>query len=147
VAPLEDALKDEDPLQAMYCGSVARMEIAQQRLTEADFLDEITILRTQYDHRDLCILDVLTRECSKGHGLRRWAREQGVDRQQIMAIGDNYNDLEMLEFAGLPVLMGNATEDLKRNGFRLTGSNEENGVAQAIEELLGTGFQHQIRRE
>ncbi len=147
VAPLEDALGEEDPLQAMYCGRIALMETAEQRLAEADFLDEITVLKTQYDHRDLCILDILTRECSKGHGLRRWAEERDVDRRHIMAIGDNYNDLEMLEFAGLPVVMGNATEALKRNGFRVTGSNEESGVAQAIEELLRTGFQHPIQRK
>ncbi len=116
VAPLEDALAEDDPLQAMYCGRVAFMESAQQRLDQAGFLDEITVLKTQYAHRDLCILDILTRECSKGHALRRWAEQQGVPREQIMAIGDNYNDKEMLEFAGRPVIMGNASEDLKQNG-------------------------------
>ncbi len=147
VAPLEDALAEDDPLQAMYCGRVAFMESAQQRLDQAGFLDEITVLKTQYDHRDLCILDILTRECSKGHALRRWAEQQGVPREQIMAIGDNYNDKEMLEFAGRPVIMGNASEDLKQNGWRETASNAENGVALALEELLGAGFQQPIQRE
>ena len=147
VSPLEDALTHEDPLQAMYCGRVARMETAQQRLAEADFLDEITVLRTQYDHRDLCILDILTRDCSKGHALRRWAEERDVSPARIMAIGDNYNDLEMLNFAGLPVIMGNASEDLKRSGWRVTASNAESGVAQAVEELLGTGFPQAIGRQ
>ncbi|MGZ4844973.1 MAG: HAD hydrolase family protein, partial [Candidatus Angelobacter sp.] len=54
-----------------------------------------------------------------------------------MAIGDNHNDLEMLEFAGLAVVMGNASQDLKQNGWRVTGSNEESGVAQSVEEILG----------
>jgi Cof subfamily protein (haloacid dehalogenase superfamily) len=147
VSPLEDALLDEDPLQAMYCGRIIRMEAAQQWLAQADFLDEITILKTQYDHRDLCILDILTRDCSKGHALRRWAQERGVAASHIMAIGDNYNDVEMLSFAGLPVLMGNASEDLKRNGWRVTASNAESGVAQVLEELLGTGFPLAIGRE
>jgi Cof subfamily protein (haloacid dehalogenase superfamily) len=145
MSPLEDALMAEDPVQAMYCGRVARMQEAQVRLAEADFLDEITIVRTQYDHRDLCILDILNRDCSKGHALRRWAQHHGVPRSEIMAIGDNYNDLEMLEFAGLPVLMGNASEELKQSGWKLTGSNAESGVAQALEELFGAGFQEQIR--
>jgi Cof subfamily protein (haloacid dehalogenase superfamily) len=144
VAPLEAALIGEDPLQAMFCGRVARMETAQQRLATFDLVEEITIIKTQYDHRDLCILDILTHGCSKGHALRRWAQEKGVPRERIMAIGDNYNDLEMLEFAGFPVVMGNATEDLKRAGFRVTGSNAESGVALVLEELLGTGFQHPI---
>jgi Cof subfamily protein (haloacid dehalogenase superfamily) len=139
VSPLEDALK-EDPIQAMFCGRVARMEEAQQHLKQAAFMDKITVLKTQYDHRDLCILDILNRECSKGHALRRLAEERRVSREQIMAIGDNYNDLEMLEFAGLAVVMGNASEEMKLNGWKVTASNAENGVAQAVEEILGLAF-------
>ena len=139
VSPLENALT-EDPLQAMYCGRVAVMERLQQKLNQADFLDKITVMRTQYDHRDLCILDILNRECSKGHALKRWAEERGVSREQIMAIGDNHNDREMLEFAGVAVVMGNASNELKQNGWMVTGSNEESGVAQAVEEILGLAF-------
>lgn len=145
ISPLEDALTHEDPIQAMYCGRVARMQQAQARLAQADFLDEITILRTQYDHRDLCILDILNHDCTKGHALRRWAQHHGIARSKVMAIGDNYNDLEMLEFAGLPVIMGNASEELKQNGWKLTASNAESGVAQALEEVFGAGFQEQIQ--
>jgi Cof subfamily protein (haloacid dehalogenase superfamily) len=147
VSPLENALAEEDPLQAMYCGTVSRMEMAERRLAEAAFKDEITVLKTQYDHRDLCILDILTRDCSKGHALRRWAQESGVPREQIMAIGDNYNDLEMLNFAGLPVVMGNASQELKQNGWKVTASNAENGVALALEELLGAGFPGAVKRQ
>jgi Cof subfamily protein (haloacid dehalogenase superfamily) len=139
VSPLEDALV-EDPLQAMYCGRIAAMERLQQRLSQASFLDKITVLKTQYDHRDLCILDILNRECSKGHALQRWAEKQGIPREQVMAIGDNHNDLEMLEFAGVAVVMGNASEELKQNGWIVTGSNAESGVAQAVEEILGLAF-------
>jgi hydroxymethylpyrimidine pyrophosphatase-like HAD family hydrolase len=139
VSPLEDALT-EDPLQAMYCGRLARMEEIEKKLQQASFLDEMTILKTQYDHRDLCILDILTKDCSKGHALRRWAEEQSIGRSQVMAIGDNYNDLEMLEFAGLAVVMGNASHELKQSGWKVTGSNSEDGVAQALEEVLGLAF-------
>ena len=144
VSPLEAALT-EDPIQAMYCGAVERMKNAQERLAEADFLDEITMLRTQYDYRDLCIVDILNRDCSKGHALRRWTEHHGIPREQIMAIGDNYNDLEMLEYAGLPVVMGNASEELKRSGWNVTSSNSESGVAEALEQLLGAGFQPTIQ--
>jgi Cof subfamily protein (haloacid dehalogenase superfamily) len=139
VSPLEDALT-EDPLQAMYCGRGALMEGLQQRLSQAEFLEKITVLKTQYDHRDLCILDILNRECSKGHALRRWAEQRGILREQVMAIGDNHNDLEMLEFAGVAVVMGNASHELKQSGWIVTGSNEESGVAQAVEEILGLAF-------
>jgi Cof subfamily protein (haloacid dehalogenase superfamily) len=143
VSPLEDALI-EDPIQAMYCGAVEQMKVAQQRLADAPFVEEITVLRTQYDYRDLCILDVLNRDCTKGHALRRWAEHHNVPREQIMAIGDNYNDLEMLEFAGLPVIMGNASEELRQSGWRITASNAESGVAAALEEVLQAGFQPAI---
>lgn len=146
VSPLELALK-EDPIQAMYCGRVARMEEARHVLGQSDFLDEITILKTQYDHRDLCILDILNRECSKGHALRRWAEHHAIPRERIMAIGDNYNDLEMLEFVGVPVVMGNASKELKQNGWRVTTTNAESGVAVVLEELLGAGFPQLIRGE
>lgn len=139
ISPLEQALV-EDPIQAMYCGRVARMEEAQQRLNQADFLEEITILKTQYDHRDLCILDILNQACSKGHALRRWAEKHGIPREQVMAIGDNYNDLEMLEFAGLAVVMENASQELKQSGWKVTASNAESGVARALEEILGLAF-------
>jgi Cof subfamily protein (haloacid dehalogenase superfamily) len=139
ISPLEDALI-EDPLQAMYCGRVALMKALQDRLIQAPFLDKITVMRTQYDHRDLCILDFLNRECSKGHALRRWAERRQVPREQIMAIGDNHNDLEMLEYAGVAVVMENASNELKQNGWLVTGSNSESGVARAVEEILGLAF-------
>jgi Cof subfamily protein (haloacid dehalogenase superfamily) len=145
VSPIEEAVAAENPIQAMYCGTVARMLEAQTRLAEADFLDEITILRTQYDHRDLTILDILTADCSKGHALRRWAEQQGIAREQVMAIGDNYNDREMLEYAGVPVIMGNASLELRQSGWKVTASNAESGVAVAVEELLGAGFPEPIR--
>jgi hydroxymethylpyrimidine pyrophosphatase-like HAD family hydrolase len=124
----------------MYCGRVAFMDRVQQRLSQAGFLDKITVMKTQYDHRDLCILDILNQECSKGHALKRWAAQQGIAREQVMAIGDNYNDLEMLEFAGLAVVMGNASKEMKQSGWKVTASNAESGVAQAVEEILGLAF-------
>ena len=135
VVPIERALVT-DPIQAMFCGTIARMQVAEERLRAADFADRITVLKTRYDARDLIIIDVLNRGCSKGHALERWAAHRGLRREEVMAIGDNYNDIEMLEFAGVPVIMGNARDDLKQNGWRVTLSNEQNGVAAAVEEVL-----------
>jgi hydroxymethylpyrimidine pyrophosphatase-like HAD family hydrolase len=53
-----------------------------------------------------------------------------------MAIGDNFNDVEMLEFAGQPVLMDNAVDSLKSRGWHVTGHQDEAGVAQAIERFV-----------
>src|SRR3954468_12284561 len=135
VIPVERALV-ADPIQVMFCGTVARMRDALEQLGGSEVASDVTVLRTQYDHRDLCIVDVLNRGCSKGHALERWAKHRGLERAQVMAIGDNYHHLEMLEFAGLPVLMGNASNELKQNGWRVTLPNDQSGVAAAIEQLI-----------
>ncbi len=135
VKPLEDAVT-EAPVQATFCGEIARMREAQQALMISGFWERITVLRTQYEERDLCIVDVLNQGCSKGHALRRWAEHRGIERQQVMAIGDNYNDIEMLEFAGVPVIMANACDELKQNGWMITLGNNQDGVAHAVESVL-----------
>jgi len=137
VRPIEQALTT-DPIQAMFCGEIAQMSEAQRHLhANHELLRSITVLKTEYEARDLCIVDILNRGCSKGHALRRWSREQRIPREQIVAIGDNHNDVEMLEFAGLPFLMGNACEELKLAGWPLTLTNEQDGVAHAIAQVLG----------
>ncbi len=135
VSPVEKALI-EDPIQVMFCGPVDRMQSAQERLLASDFAADITVLRTQYDYRNLTIVDILNAGCSKGHAVERWATHRGLDRSQVMAIGDNYNDIEMLTFAGHPVIMGNASDDLKQNGWTITLHNDESGVAAAVEQVL-----------
>ena len=136
VVPIEDSLVT-DPVQAMFCGPIARMRDALCTLEAGDLGDRVTILRTEYPVRDLSIVDVLNRDCSKGHALARWACHRGIAREQVMAIGDNYNDVEMLAFAGVPFIMGNASEELKSQGWPVTLTNDENGVAEAVEQVLG----------
>jgi Cof subfamily protein (haloacid dehalogenase superfamily) len=136
VVPLENALRS-DPVQMMFCGTVDRMQLARQCLAACGMNTEVTVLKTEYLARNLCMIDILNTGCSKGHALARWARHRGVKREQVMAIGDNYNDVEMLDFAGVPFIMGNACEELKQNGWSLTLSNDENGVAAAVEQVLG----------
>ena len=135
VNPIAGALI-EDPIQAMFCGPVEMMRQAAQRLAACDFAADFTVLRTQYDHRDLTIVDILNAGCSKGHALERWAHHRGLAASEVMAIGDNYNDIEMLTFAGHPVIMGNAADDLKQNGWTVTLHHDQSGVAAAIEQVL-----------
>ena len=135
VSPIEKALT-EDPIQAMFCGPVELMDSAQEDLAACGFSSDFTALRTQYDYRDLCIVDILNAGCSKGHALQRWAMHRGIDRSEVMAIGDNYNDVEMLTFAGHPVIMGNACDDLKQSGWTVTLHHDEHGVAATVEQVL-----------
>src|SRR5271157_5350620 len=133
VVPIENALTT-DPVQAMFCGPVADMQRVLQVLGSCDL--PITVLRTEYPGRDLSIVDVLNAGCSKGHALERWVNHRQITRDQVMAIGDNYNDIEMLAFAGHPFIMGNASEELRSRGWKLTRSNAESGVSAAIEHVL-----------
>jgi Cof subfamily protein (haloacid dehalogenase superfamily) len=135
VSPIEDCLTC-DPIQAMYCGSVELMRSAAERLAGSGIAADVAMLRTEYPHRDLSILDVLQAGCTKGAAVARWARHRGIPREQVMAIGDNYNDLEMLDFAAYPVIMGNACDELKRGPWHVTSSNDESGVAAALQALL-----------
>jgi len=133
VVPIEKSLTT-DPVQAMFCGPVADMQRALSVLGECGL--PITVLRTEYPGRDLSIVDVLNADCSKGHALARWANYRGVTSGQVMAIGDNYNDIEMLAFAGHPFIMGNASEELRGRGWTLTRSHAESGVSAAVEHVL-----------
>jgi Cof subfamily protein (haloacid dehalogenase superfamily) len=136
VVPIEKALIS-DPVQAMFCGSMARMSQALSALHRGGMDNRITILRTEYPARDLSMIDVLNAGCSKGHALRRWAAHRGFHREEVMAIGDNHNDVEMLEFAGHPVIMGNACDELRGRGWSVTLGNDRCGVAAAVADALG----------
>jgi Cof subfamily protein (haloacid dehalogenase superfamily) len=136
IVPIGESLT-RDPVQAMFCGSIARMNQALVALAVSGLDKDITVLRTEYPLRDLLMIDVLNRDCSKGHAVARWAAHRGIPREQIMAVGDNYNDIEMLAFAGLPFIMGNASEELRCRGWQVTLPNDQNGVAAAIEQVLG----------
>jgi Cof subfamily protein (haloacid dehalogenase superfamily) len=136
VVPIENALV-RDPVQAMFCGTMPRMSEALQALGRAGLDGKVTMLRTEYPERDLSMIDVLNADCSKGHALERWTAHRGFRREQVMAVGDNHNDVEMLEFAGHPVIMGNACEELRRRGWTVTRGNDACGVAAAVEAVVG----------
>ncbi len=136
VIPIEKALAT-NPVQAMFCGTMVRMSTALRALEQAGMDGMVTVLRTEYPERDLSMIDVLNAGCSKGHALERWAAHRGYRREEVMAVGDNHNDVEMLEFAGHPVIMGNACEELRARGWRVTRGNHDCGVAAAVELALG----------
>ena len=141
VKPLEDALPDgEDPIQGMVAGSLAQMRAAEKALKASEWATACESVCTEYPARDLSILDLLPPGVTKGWALARLAARLGVDRKETMAIGDNWNDVEMLEWAGQAVMMGNASGGLlalaKTRGWKQALSNEHDGAAVAIEAAL-----------
>jgi hypothetical protein len=131
VEPLEAALT-EDPIQVMFNGSVAPMRDLLHLLRGLPVAYAFTAAVTEYEDRDFSLVDVLAPACTKGATLAEWARRRGYARDEVMALGDNLNDVEMLEAAGLPVVMGNAVPALLTRGWPVTASNDEAGVAVAI---------------
>ena len=135
VDSLEDYL-DHEPVHISFSGSCATMSTMRQRLTEA-IGDKIKVFSTEYRKQDFTLIDVLNPKASKGVGVAAAAREYGFAREELMAIGDNHNDLEMLQFVGTGILMGNADASVADHGdFHVTASNDEDGVALAIEEFI-----------
>jgi Cof subfamily protein (haloacid dehalogenase superfamily) len=130
--PLESCLT-EDPLQVMLSGKVEPMRDAEAVLRGAHATEGFKVAATVYESRDFSMIDVLHPHCSKGAALAEWAALRGLTREEVMAVGDNHNDLEMLSFAGVPVVMGNCVPELKNFGWHETASNDHNGVAAAIE--------------
>ena len=133
-APLGDMLI-EDPIQVMFNGGVAEMRGLVAALEGSAVVDRFSVAVTEYEHRDFTLVDVNGAGCSKGSTLARWVGRRGWTAADVLAVGDNLNDLEMLTFAGTAVIMGNASGALRARAdsrWHQTGSNDEGGLATAI---------------
>jgi hydroxymethylpyrimidine pyrophosphatase-like HAD family hydrolase len=149
-ARLDAATEDDAPIQMMLCGGIDRMAAAEARLlsdprvTAVGGVDsphaEITLHRTAYPEKNLSLVDILPAGCSKASALEHLAELRGIDTREILAIGDNWNDLPMLRLAGQAALMSNAPTDLHHlasaHGWTVAPSNDEDGVAIVIEAAL-----------
>ena len=157
VDPIEQSLLGEPPIQLMLCGTIDRMRraeahmaahgvqsVAEPGTAPAATQSSLTLARTEYPDRDLSLVDILPAGCSKGAALLRLAASRNIQPSEVMAIGDNWNDLSMLEAVGHPVLMQNAPEDLKQyartKGWTIGQPHHLDGVAEAIEAALTVGY-------
>ncbi len=131
VEVLEDALT-EDPIQVMFNGGVGQMRALTKALRGAG---PYSLSVTEYEDRDFSLLDITSPEATKGQALARRAAALGLGRDEVMAVGDNFNDIEMLETVGLPVVMGNAVAELQARGWVVTGHQNDAGLAQAIRQF------------
>ena len=135
VASIEDYL-DHDPIHLSFSGGCAEMDQLEDAL-KTELGSTVKILSTKYLEQDFTLIDIINPTASKGAGVAAAAAELSVAREDIMAIGDNYNDLEMLLFAGTGVVMANAPLTLREiAGLHPTASNRDDGVALAIEQFI-----------
>lgn len=131
VPDLETAI-ESDPVQILFGGPPDFIEPVEGLLRASNAAPHVHLTWTKYLMRNISLLDVMNCGCTKGRSLAWWAEQCGIAREEVMAIGDNFNDLEMLQFAGHAVVMANCSQGLHRPGWTLTRSNDEDGVAEAI---------------
>jgi len=126
---------DHPVIQVSCSGPCAEID-ALRSLLSIQLAGRVALVTTAYEPRDLSILDVLDAGCSKGSGLQsalQWAR---VPPQDVMAVGDNFNDLDMLRMVGHAVVMGNAPEPMHHMGFAVTKDRDADGAALALERWI-----------
>lgn len=136
VKNLDEIIETVETVHVSFSGRCEPM-FEMQKILNDELKDSVNILATVYTHLDFTLLDILPPGASKAHGVNELAKIHNITSENVMTIGDNFNDLEMLEYAGTPVLMGNATPELlEREDFFTTLSNDEHGVASAIERFI-----------
>jgi len=136
VADLYKALPAHEVIHISFSGQCEPMGRMLAFLSD-ELADSVSILPTVYPHMDFTLIDILPPGATKGTGVEKLAKLNGLTAENVMVIGDNFNDLDMLDFAGTPVVMGNASPDLlERPEFHKTVSNDEGGVAAAIQTFI-----------
>lgn len=136
VPNLEDVLGDHDVVHISFSGGCDTMS-AMLSFLNRELRNSVTILPTVYPELDFTLIDILPPDTTKGTGLETLAAINGLKAENVMAVGDNFNDLGMLEFAGTPVVMGNADKKLlERPEFYKTDTNNNAGVAAAINRFI-----------
>lgn len=135
VASLEEYL-DHAPVHITFSGTQEKTERLAAAF-ERELGTSVKLMTTIYAHMDFGLIDVIHADVSKGTGLAAVAAEAGIAREEVMAVGDNHNDREMLEYAGVRAIVGNAEPALfELEGVRVVASHDEGGVAEAIESFV-----------
>jgi hypothetical protein len=124
-------LDTEDAMKIMAISHDEKQLLDMERNLKLNYGDNLHITRSKP-----YFLEVMHVQANKAKALEVVARHYGIHRQEVMAIGDSYNDLEMIEWAGLGVAMGNAFEPVKEAADFVTTSNEEEGVAEALRRFV-----------
>ena len=107
------------------------MKVREQVWRELDDLNELNLADSLHYN-----IEINAKGVEKGSSLEFLADDLGILHEEVMAIGDGANDVRMLEVAGIGVAMGNAKEEIKRVANVVTTSNDEDGVARAIEKYV-----------
>jgi len=106
---------------------------------EKMFAERIVTMSIHVPVHDVDVLEVFDPSVNKWQGLLHVARHHKIDPKQIIAVGDDVNDIAMIANAGLGVAMGNAKPEVKAIAKRIIGANADEGLAEFLEELIEQG--------
>lgn len=122
--------EDEDIIKIMMVEEPDLLEEAIKKLPQ-EVYEKYTVVRSAP-----YFLEFLNKDSSKGVGVSALADYLGIKKEQIICIGDAGNDLDMIQFAGLGVAMGNAFDEVKAAADYITKNNQEDGVAHVIQKFV-----------
>jgi Cof subfamily protein (haloacid dehalogenase superfamily) len=125
-----------DPVRVGVIDDIANAPHTMRQLADAFQPGELKWNSITAPNYGLHVVECFAPQVSKWHGITRVTESLGIDGSQVAAIGDDVNDLEMIRHAGLSIAMGNAIEPIKAAAHRIAPTNDENGVAAAIEAIL-----------
>lgn len=124
-------IKDEDEITKILFSQTEELLAKKMLELPKEFYSEYNLVKTMP-----MILEVMDKDCNKGYGVKVLADKLGIKKEEIICIGDQANDIEMITFAGLGIAMGNAIEELKDIAQYITSDNDNDGVAKAIEKFI-----------
>lgn len=129
VGNLTDFLK-QDPVKILFVADPYLLDRLNREL-QGKFGHSLYITKSKPNY-----LEFMHPKATKRHGLEALARKYGILREEIIAFGDSYNDIDMLEFAGIGVAMGNAPEEIKKRADYVADTNNNDGIAKAVEKFI-----------
>ncbi|MBU7593090.1 Cof-type HAD-IIB family hydrolase [Metabacillus halosaccharovorans] len=121
---------NEPVVKSLMVGPPEQLKEVERKL-QTELADEFSIMRSKP-----YFLEFTEKGVTKGTSLDQLIQTCGIKREEVIAIGDSYNDLSMIEFAGLGVAMGNAPDDIKEIANFVTDTNMNDGVAKVVEEFI-----------
>ncbi|WP_455716258.1 Cof-type HAD-IIB family hydrolase [Anaerosporobacter sp.] len=119
-----------DVNKCLMTGEPEKLAVLEKEMQQK-YGDRLSIYRSEP-----FFLEIMPMNVDKANSLGHLLEHLGLQREELIAIGDGYNDLTMIKYAGLGVAMSNAQEVVKKHADKITKSNEEDGVAHIIEEYL-----------
>lgn len=136
VRPYDPSTLDEDPLAVYMMDDWLRLVALNERLTNgSDARDDWRVIFSRTALASTAAIEVLHPKVSKAFGLQVLCDRFSISSEEVLAFGDNVNDVEMLKFAGLGVAMGNGSPEACAAADRITASNDHDGIAVVLEEM------------